>query len=489
MNKLKYISIALSAAFVVSCTKSEFDDFGPTTSGTADFSNYVAVGNSLTQGFQDGGLHNGNGEQTNSFPAIIARQMGTSFLQPTVDGDGSGHRFLQELGQSPTVVSIAPEASWSATGWSSWNKNTQYNNLGIAGIRLTDCVPTAGDAFSPTVNQVVTSLNPFGGFLDFGASPFTPVSYLDHVKNSNATFFTCWLGNNDVLAWATNGGTDGTVTLPGGLPPINLTELTPVSVFRSKYDSILDAFEAMGAKGVCATLPDVTTIPFFNTVPHNPVPLDPTNAAALNAAYAAYNGGLDGLVIAGALSASEAAIRKINFNAGPNNALVIIDESLTDLTGINPLLLNIRQATAADLVLLTSSPQIGIELIPGDPTSLYGLAVPFADSLVLTEAEVIEVSNHTDLLNNEIRASASTHNVPFVDMNSFLAELQSGLVFDGVDYGADYISGGAFSLDGVHPNQRGYAIIANEFMRVINATYGSNLRPVPVQDFRGITFP
>ena len=61
--------------------------------------------------------------------------------------------------------------------------------------------------------------------------------------------------------------------------------------------------------------------------------------------------------------------------------------------------------------------------------------------------------------------------------------------FDGVDFSTKYIEGGAFSLDGLHPNTRGYAIIANEFIRVINLNYGSELRPVSVSSYKGIIFP
>jgi len=52
-----------------------------------------------------------------------------------------------------------------------------------------------------------------------------------------------------------------------------------------------------------------------------------------------------------------------------------------------------------------------------------------------------------------------------------------------------YIEGGAFSLDGVHANSRGYAYLANEFIRVINSNYGSNLPPVQIANYRGVTFP
>lgn len=287
------------------------------------------------------------------------------------------------------------------------------------------------------------------------------------------------------MGWSIAGGDNGATSIPG-LGTVNLSELTPVNIFRNKYDSILDAFKNMGAKGVCATLPDVTAIPFFTTVPYNPIPLDAAKASQLNSGYAAYNTGLDQLVVAGALSASEAAKRKINFSASSTNAIVIMDESLTDLTGYNSALINMRHATAADLIILPASSEIGREF---SPTQIYGVSVPFADSLVLTEAEVTQVQNHTNMLNNEIRTSAANHGVAVVDMYAYMFKLQSGMTFDGVSYNAKYIEGGSFSLDGVHPNSRGYAIIANKFIETINNTYGSNLRPVSVHNYRGIIFP
>ncbi len=493
MKKIIYIPLVIAAAVTVSCTKTQYKDFDAVSSGSADFTNYISVGNSLTQGYQDGGLHNEYQQQANSYPAIIAKQMGVNFVQPMVDGAGSGHKFLQALNVTPTITDVAPDSRFdfgnpsigqAGTGWATWSTTTKYNNLGMAGIKLTDCVPTVGNPLSPNINQFITSFNPFGTFLDFG-SALSPRSYLQSVKESNATFFTCWLGNNDVLGWALAGGSNSPITIPL-LSTINTSELTPVTVFRNKYDSILGAFQTMGAKGVCATLPDVTSIPFFTTVPYNPIPLDATSAASLNAGYASYNSGLDGLVTAGMITASEAAQRKINFVAGDSNAIVIMDESLTDLTAVNPAMVNMRQATAADLILLTASSDIGRVF---SPTQIYGLSVPFADSLVLTATEVNTVKNHTALINNEIRSSAAAHNDAVVDMNAYMVTLKSGMTFDGVDYTAKYIAGGAFSLDGVHPNTRGYAIIANKFIETINAAYGSNLHPVAVQNYRGIIFP
>ncbi len=479
MKNFKYITLGLLIIGLSSCLKTDFDEYAATDSGSANFSNYIAVGNSLTQGYQDGGLHNEYQQQDNSYPAIIAKQMGTSFVQPTVIGSaGSGYKSLKDL--APTVVDIA-----GASGFNAWDNTKKYNNLGIAGIRLTDCVPTAGNPLSPAINQVITSNNPFGKFMNFGASPFAPVSYLQRVKESNATFFTCWLGNNDVLGWATNGGDNGAITVPG-IGTINTSELTPVSDFRNKYDSILDAFKNMGAKGVCATLPDVTAIPFFTTVPYNPIPMDQPTADAVNAGYAPYNGALVSLTGAGMITSAEAARRTIHFTASSTNPIVIMDESLTDLTGVDPGLIKMRPATSSDMILLTAASDIGRSF---SATQIYGVSVPFADSLVLTSSEVSEVRNHTINLNSQIKASAASHGVAVVDMYEYMFTLQKGMTFSGVDYNADYIAGGSFSLDGVHPNTRGYAIIANKFIEVINATYGSNLRPVIVQNYRGIIFP
>jgi len=67
--------------------------------------------------------------------------------------------------------------------------------------------------------------------------------------------------------------------------------------------------------------------------------------------------------------------------------------------------------------------------------------------------------------------------------------LSAGFTFDGIDMNISYISGGTFSLDGIHPNPRGYAVVANEFIRVINATYNSNIPKLSIGNYRGIKFP
>jgi hypothetical protein len=74
-------------------------------------------------------------------------------------------------------------------------------------------------------------------------------------------------------------------------------------------------------------------------------------------------------------------------------------------------------------------------------------------------------------------------------MNSLMKRLQTGLIYNGVHLNAQFIQGGAFSLDGIHLNPRGCAIAANEFIDAINKKYGSTIPHVDVTQYQGVVFP
>ncbi len=58
-----------------------------------------------------------------------------------------------------------------------------------------------------------------------------------------------------------------------------------------------------------------------------------------------------------------------------------------------------------------------------------------------------------------------------------------------MNYSTTFVTGGSFSLDGVHLTGKGYAVIANEFIKAINAKYKSNLRQVNPNNYSGVKFP
>ena len=66
------------------------------------------------------------------------------------------------------------------------------------------------------------------------------------------------------------------------------------------------------------------------------------------------------------LTQEEADSRMISFAAG-QNAVVIMDEGLSDMTVYSPALISMRQATPDDLLVLTASSFIGTEAVPGNP--------------------------------------------------------------------------------------------------------------------------
>lgn len=490
--------LAFLGIFFVSC--SDDDDFVAVpdpdpdpieyTSGTANFSNYVAVGNSLTAGFSDAALFIDG--QTASYPNMLATQFalagGGSFNIPfmadnlggvTLGGNPIlGNRlFLDFSSGDPLPTEVEGTGTTEITNTLSGS----FNNMGVPGAKSYHLV---APGYGNVAGVAAGLANPY--FARFASDPNTTV--IADAAVQNPTFFTLLIGSNDILSYATSGGSG--VDQTGNLDPSTYggNDITDPTAFAGIYDGLLQTLTANGANGAVANIHDVTSIPFFTTVPHNPVPLDAATADLLNSAYAAYNGGLAQLQLGGAISAEELARRTISFSEGETNAVVLIDEDLTDLTGFNPALINMRQATEDDLLVFTSQTIIGTLANPNDPTSINGVAVPLEDQWVLTPEEQEAVATATAAYNQTIEALATQYDLALIDCNSFLKDVaENGFqLSDGSIVTDTYATGGGFSLDGVHPSPRGYALVANLFINAINAKYGSNLPEVDPLEFTGL---
>ena len=101
--------------------------------------------------------------------------------------------------------------------------------------------------------------------------------------------------------------------------------------------------------------------------------------------------------------------------------------------------------------------------------------MPLDDEWVLTPNEQDEVEAATISFNAIIKAAATQSGFGFVDAEKIMVELSTIGVSSG-DFRptSQYALGGAVSLDGIHTNARGNALLANEFLKAIDATYGSN---------------
>ncbi len=515
--KLKYIILSLASVGIFSSCNDDFDhpvDDVKITSGDADFSNYVSLGNSLTAGYADGALY--KSAQENSYPAILSSLMnpagGGSFSQPLMLDDIGGFRDLGVPGklQLQLVGSTLSPVPTEAEGFFN-NSILQgtFNNMGVPGAKSYHLL-APGYGNPEFLAQGLA--NPY--YARFASSPNATV--LGDAAAQQPTFFSLWIGNNDLLGYATAGGA-GTNQL-GNLDPSTYggNDISDPNVVAGSIRQILETLVINGgAKGVIANLPSVASIPFMTTVPAKPLtPSNETYAAqisALNEFYAPINQIFD------ALGAGD---RKISFDPNGASGIVFVDDSLPSLATQMAAVLQqqgypagqaqlfgqtfgqVRQSKEGDLIPLTMSSLIGIV----DPSrvnflmqfglsqeqagqlSAIGLTYP-ADQWVLSADEVQQLNTAQAAMNAAIAQLASDYQLALADMNSKMTELQSGMVFNGVSYNTDFVSGGAFSLDGVHLNQRGYAIIANIFADAINQKFGSNLRHVNPNDYAGINIP
>jgi lysophospholipase L1-like esterase len=447
--------------------------------GSANFSKYVALGDSFAAGYGDNALYK-KGQET-AYPNILAQQFalagGGAFSTPFMADDNIGGfsaggaqvaKFPTRLyfnGVGPVGV---PGVSATVLG-SSLPAPRAFNNMGVPGAKSFHLlVPGYG---SPAGLAVVpATANPY--FVRFASSASTSV--LADALAQNPTFFSLWIGGNDVLGYATNGGVPTSQDADLG------SDITPTGTFNAVYNSLASNLSAGGRKGVVAGLPYISSLPYFTTVPFNPVVLTADKVALLNGAFATYNGGLALAQSRGMITLEEKTRRTISFKVG-KNPVVMVDSYLTSLAPLG--LPSYRQATADDFLVLPSSSFIGT-LVDGNANNINGVTVPLSDKWVLSKEEIVEVKNATDAYNVTIKAAATANNLAYVDTALVMNQLlNGGIPYDGYILKADFIFGGAFSLDGVHPTARGYAMIANMFSKAINEKYGSNLPQVKLSDY------
>jgi lysophospholipase L1-like esterase len=205
--------------------------------GSADFTRYVALGDSLTAGFESGALVRTH--QANSYPILIFRQAtgrATGFEQPLVSEPGlPGVLKLNSL--VPRIV-IAPTPGQGQP--INLNLPRPYDNMAVPGARLHDLL---------TKTQSTSATDPTDLILRGQRA-----TQLQQGLSLRPTFVTLWIGSNDVLGAATSGIVVDGVTL------------TPAAQFDSEYRQVAAAIAATGAKMAVANIPDVTSIPFITTV-------------------------------------------------------------------------------------------------------------------------------------------------------------------------------------------------------------------------------
>lgn len=410
----------LLVALLLPLAGCEDDDGSPVgpggTTGGADLSRYVAIGNSLTAGFQSGAL--GQDGQSCSYPLLLAQQAGVAedFQQPLVSSPGlasagSSVGRLELVSLMPLVIQPASPAGQPTNA----GLARPYNNLGVPGALGYEALTAESQGTSLTRN----------GFFDLVLRDRG--TWARQAAALDATFATVFLGSNEVLGYATRGGDPA---LAPGLP-------IPATSFGLVYQTFVGELLRVTDQVVLMNVPDVTAIPFLTTVP--PVLVDPATMQP------------------------------------------VLDQAGQPI----PLLGPGGPLAAGDLVTLNAIAllQQGI----GVPQAAGGTGQPLPNSVVLSMAEQAVAAGAVQAYNTVIDQVAAANGLPVVDVNALLDQAAAGgITVDGETLTTDFITGGLFSLDGVHPTCKGYGVLANELIQVINASFGAEIPSVSVAALPGI---
>lgn len=389
--------------------------------GRADFTVFVAIGDSYGAGFESGSL-NAN-HQPFSWPAIIARQVGVKdFQQPLVSFPGIGNELqLVDVISYPPVILPAPGAAGQPVNL---NLPRPYNNLSIVGATVTDVITLKGNEQNPT-----STAARFAQFVLRGLG-----TEVEQALGLHPTFIAIWIGGNDLLG-----------SVLAGTPRV----LTPTDTFRASYNRMLDALvaNAPDAGIVVGNLPaNPAALPFLTTV--LPVLINPqTRQPVLQ----------------------------------PNGQPIFF---IADLGGGTIGQLTTGSVVLLPCSSRIATGQGIPEALKADPrfANLPNIGQPLPDACVLTPAESAQIIARAAEYNQVINDAASSRNIPVADIKGLFDKFAAtgGYQVGPFTFSSAYITGGIFSLDGFHLTDLGYTLFANQYIRTINQAYGTHIPVAPI---------
>lgn len=399
----------LAPLALAGCFDGSTDDNGNNNGITSQY--YVAVGNSLTAGFQSGGLR--KDFQEASYPALLAKAMGVEDFQiPAIDTPGIGSTKIAGLATVPYFVNDSGAVTTRLLGKDVGGLLLNsvlprpYNDLGVPGATTSDFMHAHDSSSSQSKTNGFFNIVLRGGVLN-------NTSMMRQAILLKPSVLTMWIGNNDILA----GITAGTV--------IEGSTVTPVALYSSMMDSALDTLTSQTSAHIfLANIPSITTIPFVTAIPTWIFKPDFTPAVDTNTKF-------------------------------------LTEES------------NVKYVLLPALSAIGGNSKVGI------PTALGGSGVKLPANLTLTEDEVAVAEKLTDGYNAYLKAKADANpsRITLVDVNALLLKLLKGQI-SGLTATFPLLDTAhtAFSLDGIHPNAKGYKEVAKLYLSVIDSTLGKTYK-------------
>jgi hypothetical protein len=201
------------------------------------FDRYVSMGNSITAGFQSGGINDST--QLQSYAVLLARAMRSPFFPPLLNRPGCPPPITNVFAQ-PAPTRVGGGTATTCALRKIPNPPPPYiSNTAVPGAEVEDILSNRDTASNPnTLTQFI-----LGG-----------LTQTQMLERAHPTFVSIWIGNNDVLGAATSSTNAG-----------DSTKITSVANFQARYSAMLDTVEAVGPQGaILIGVANVTAIPFFS---------------------------------------------------------------------------------------------------------------------------------------------------------------------------------------------------------------------------------
>jgi hypothetical protein len=403
----------LAAAVITACSSSK--DVTVEQAVDPMFQSYASLGNSVTAGYQSGGINDST--QRMSYPLIFATAANTRFAQPSLAMPGCAPPIDNFLTlHRVTPIGYPPSTSTSCYLRTESSVTGAINNVAVPGAASVD--PTA----SVSLNQNALTTFILGG-----------ATQVQRAAQVNPTFVTMWIGNNDVLSNALSGCLTPT-------PSCSATGMTSVPNFITNYKNDVNGLRAIASlKGAAV----------FGV-------LDVTNLPTLFQAQLLHSPG--GFSVDSAIFAAA--------SGGP----FVLDASCYNSTPGSAPLINIAMAGA---IAAGALPHVVIckkGVLPAPIGDLYVL-----DSVEVPQV-IAQVTAYNTYIHAKADSVGWIYIDP---NPALAALRTANLVpaFPALSPTAPF--GAYFSLDGIHPSGLTDTLIANILIDSVNVRYGTSVPNVP----------
>jgi len=201
------------------------------------FDRYVSMGNSITAGFQSGGINDSTQQQ--SYGVLLAQGMRSPFFPPLLNKPGCPPPITNVFAQ-PAPTRVGGGTATTCALRKIPNPPPPFiSNTAVPGAEVMDILSNSDSASNPnTLTQFI-----LGG-----------LTQVQMMERAHPTFVSIWIGNNDVLGAATSSTNAG-----------DSTKITSVANFQARYSAMLDTVDAAGPRGaILIGVANVTAVPYFS---------------------------------------------------------------------------------------------------------------------------------------------------------------------------------------------------------------------------------